>query len=259
MNMSISLLKVNHKFWTAKLQTIKYLSVIYCLERLEISHFRLLRRISNNCVSPQFCHRIVFQKWILDQVVFLLPFIYTDVFSSQWQHRYRLALDIVRNQHFKAKYLSDKYVFDRYRIHCRFIYWTIRTAEMHITWGVSSFGDKETEMYFRSLLGSKRLCTGKYLIVWNGSYWIEVSTKVHSELLNFSTTDINGRANLLPVAETGIYRLRLHTRSYFYNKGLDTFWPIWDSTFNISNPFLENHIPVTFSQFGFTTYRGSSF
>ncbi|KAI9602291.1 hypothetical protein H4Q26_001578 [Puccinia striiformis f. sp. tritici PST-130] len=72
-------------------------------------------------------------------------------------------------------------------------------------------------------------------------------------LIANGTTDIDGRCNtLLPAnsrPEIGIYK--------FIKKGIVSFYPFVEITFEIKDPTEHYHIPLLLSPYAFSTYRGS--
>ena len=69
------------------------------------------------------------------------------------------------------------------------------------------------------------------------------------------STDADGRvADLAEVADTGIYKLMFDTASHF---GPDTFYPVIEIVFLVTDRAGHYHVPLLLSPFGYTTYRGS--
>lgn len=79
--------------------------------------------------------------------------------------------------------------------------------------------------------------------------WKEVSTK---------TTKESGRINdFLPGHNNqGVYRFTFYTKPYFNNKDEKSFYPFIQVVFEITGD-KHYHVPITLSQFGYSTYRGS--
>ncbi|MCQ0112749.1 hydroxyisourate hydrolase [Zhouia amylolytica] len=78
-------------------------------------------------------------------------------------------------------------------------------------------------------------------------------------LVKTSKTDENGRiSNFLPTSQNneGVYKLIFHTKPYFKNKGVNSFYPYIEIPFEI-NDQSHYHVPITVSPFGYSTYRGS--
>jgi 5-hydroxyisourate hydrolase len=74
------------------------------------------------------------------------------------------------------------------------------------------------------------------------------------------TTDENGRiGDLLPAdpIPTGRYRITFKTAPYFTGQGVDYFYPRVTIEFEVSDPAAHYHVPLVFSPFGYSTYRGS--
>ena len=81
------------------------------------------------------------------------------------------------------------------------------------------------------------------------------------KLLNTEKTGENGRiSNFLPnegeIDNDGTYKLIFETTPYFYNQGLETFYPYIEVNFNIKGN-NHYHVPITLSPYGYSTYRGS--
>lgn len=74
-------------------------------------------------------------------------------------------------------------------------------------------------------------------------------------------TDIEGRINdLLSPHEAflpGHYRLRFETGPYFLLHGIECFFPQVTVSFVVKDPTQHYHVPLLFSPFGYSTYRGS--
>ncbi len=74
------------------------------------------------------------------------------------------------------------------------------------------------------------------------------------KLLGEGKTDKDGRAALGPARlEAGTYRLNFDVGS----GNPQSFYPEITVTFRISEPALHLHLPILWSPFAFTTYRGS--
>lgn len=60
----------------------------------------------------------------------------------------------------------------------------------------------------------------------------------------------------------GYYQLKFYIREYFIDRNQDTFWPIITVEFEVNQKDIDNnrhfHVPYLFSNYGLTTYRGSS-
>lgn len=73
-------------------------------------------------------------------------------------------------------------------------------------------------------------------------------------------TDQNGRiSDFLPVGvadEAGIYKLTFFVKPYFEQQNLPTFYPFIEVVFEIKADG-HYHVPITLSQFGYSTYRGN--
>jgi 5-hydroxyisourate hydrolase len=74
-------------------------------------------------------------------------------------------------------------------------------------------------------------------------------------------TDADGRLRTLipdgvrPQATT--HRLTFSVGDYFAGRGVTTFFPTVEITFEITAPAEHHHVPLLVSPFGYSTYRGS--
>ena len=79
--------------------------------------------------------------------------------------------------------------------------------------------------------------------------------------LGKGVTDADGRCRTLlrdgERASAGVYRLHFAVRSYFVDRGIETFFPSVEITFEITAPAEHHHVPLLLSPFGYSTYRGS--
>src|SRR5262245_33194966 len=75
------------------------------------------------------------------------------------------------------------------------------------------------------------------------------------------TTDGDGRVKDLIAAGTkvsaGRYRLTFDTAEYARARGVPTFYPEVQITFEIRDADQHYHVPMLLSPFGYSTYRGS--
>jgi 5-hydroxyisourate hydrolase len=74
------------------------------------------------------------------------------------------------------------------------------------------------------------------------------------------TTDADGRVkdlHLGPQVPKGVYRITFATRQYAHGKGLPTFYPEVQVMFEVGDPMQNYHVPLLFSPYGYSTYRGS--
>ena len=100
------------------------------------------------------------------------------------------------------------------------------------------------------------------------------------DLIGHGITDENGRIagnndspwyiinnNINDNAQIGYYQLKFYILDYFdkqsnSNSNQNTFWPIITIQFTVTRKDIENkrhfHVPCLVSNYGFTTYRGSS-
>jgi 5-hydroxyisourate hydrolase len=74
------------------------------------------------------------------------------------------------------------------------------------------------------------------------------------------TTDDDGRLRTLTQSgqvSAGVYRIRFHTGAYFAAHGRDSFFPVVEIQFTVSDGAQHYHVPLLLSPFGYSTYRGS--
>ncbi|KAI9606350.1 hypothetical protein KEM48_001893 [Puccinia striiformis f. sp. tritici PST-130] len=80
-------------------------------------------------------------------------------------------------------------------------------------------------------------------------------------LIANGTTDIDGRCNtLLPAnsrPEIGIYKVTFFSNEFYQKRGIVSFYPFVEITFEIKDPTEHYHIPLLLSPYAFSTYRGS--
>ena len=85
----------------------------------------------------------------------------------------------------------------------------------------------------------------------SGSGWERVTER---------TTDDDGRVrdlHLGPQIPKGVYRITFATRNYFHSKGAPTFYPEVQVMFEVGDSTQNYHVPLLFSPYGYSTYRGS--
>ncbi|GAA3353326.1 hydroxyisourate hydrolase [Saccharopolyspora gregorii] len=72
-------------------------------------------------------------------------------------------------------------------------------------------------------------------------------------------TDDDGRIGSLGPDELapGDYRLTFDTGAYFAARGTESFYPLVQITFRITDPAQHHHVPLLLSPFAYSTYRGS--
>lgn len=72
-------------------------------------------------------------------------------------------------------------------------------------------------------------------------------------------TDADGRVKVLgpESLQSGVYRLRFDTGSYFAGISQDTFFPEVSLTFTVDSGQPHYHVPLLLSPFAYSTYRGS--
>ena len=99
------------------------------------------------------------------------------------------------------------------------------------------------------------------------------------EFIAEGTTDINGRISgnhespwiisdankrkcVYGVPQSGYYQLKFYIREYFMKQNQETFWPIISVEFEVTQTDIDSnrhfHVPYLVSNYGLTTYRGSS-
>jgi 5-hydroxyisourate hydrolase len=79
--------------------------------------------------------------------------------------------------------------------------------------------------------------------------------------LSSNITDSNGRISKTFLSRTqkhgpGVYKLTFFTGDYFKANKMDSFYPQIEVIFNITDQ-THYHVPITLSNFGYSTYRGS--
>jgi len=81
-----------------------------------------------------------------------------------------------------------------------------------------------------------------------------------TELARGLTNEEGRCSTLLPAGsriEAGVYRLRFATAEYFRSRGVATFYPEVQVTFQIDEAPGHYHVPLLLSPYGYSTYRGS--
>ncbi len=79
------------------------------------------------------------------------------------------------------------------------------------------------------------------------------------ELWSETSTDVDGRARLLPAVEDfemGHYRLTFEVGAYFDSIQTTAFYPTIQIVFAVRDA-RPHHVPLLLSPFGYSTYRGS--
>lgn len=80
-------------------------------------------------------------------------------------------------------------------------------------------------------------------------------------LIANGTTDHDGRCNtLLPGGsrpEIGIYKVTFFSNEFYQKRGIVSFYPFVEITFEVKDPTEHYHIPLLLSPYSFSTYRGS--
>lgn len=84
----------------------------------------------------------------------------------------------------------------------------------------------------------------------DGDGWVGIGT---------GFTDADGRVKELGPdrLESGAYRLRFDTGTYFAGIDMDTFFPEVVLTFLVDAEQEHYHVPLLLSPFAYSTYRGS--
>jgi 5-hydroxyisourate hydrolase len=93
---------------------------------------------------------------------------------------------------------------------------------------------------------------------------VVVEKHIHEEgwaELARGTTNADGRITDLlspePGLESGVYRLRFGTGTYFASHGLRGFYPEVHVLVNLDDSAAHYHIPLLLSPYGYSTYRGT--
>lgn len=88
---------------------------------------------------------------------------------------------------------------------------------------------------------------------------LEAVTESGVRKLADGVTDSDGRVGQLGPdrLDAGDYRLNFDTGAYFARSDTDTFYPLVQITFRISDPEQHYHVPCLLSPFAYSTYRGS--
>ena len=80
------------------------------------------------------------------------------------------------------------------------------------------------------------------------------------ESIALGTTNNDGRISDLLAKDhklaPGNYKLLFHTADYFNHKGIKTFYPFVEITFETTDQ-EHYHVPLLLNPFGYSTYRGS--
>jgi 5-hydroxyisourate hydrolase len=80
------------------------------------------------------------------------------------------------------------------------------------------------------------------------------------EVLGRGTTNADGRCPELTdavVLDVGRYRLRFETGAWFARTGTETFYPVVEVLFEVTDASAHHHVPLLLSPFAYSTYRGS--
>jgi len=92
---------------------------------------------------------------------------------------------------------------------------------------------------------------------------IRLSRLENSEWITVGSARTNNEGRCLDlcpeggVLAEGSYCMRFSTETYFENNNHPVFYPYIDIVFNIGTGDGHYHIPLLFSPFGYSTYRGS--
>ncbi|KAI8461338.1 hypothetical protein BY996DRAFT_4573662, partial [Phakopsora pachyrhizi] len=80
-------------------------------------------------------------------------------------------------------------------------------------------------------------------------------------LIAKGTTDGDGRCNGLLTAgsrpDIGVYKVTFFSNEFYQKRGIVSFYPFIEITFEIKDPSEHYHIPLLLSPYAFSTYRGS--
>uniref|UniRef100_A0A1I8AAG0 5-hydroxyisourate hydrolase n=1 Tax=Steinernema glaseri TaxID=37863 RepID=A0A1I8AAG0_9BILA len=79
------------------------------------------------------------------------------------------------------------------------------------------------------------------------------------KVIGNTSTDAAGRIdNIHPgiPLEAGVYKIRFETKEYFSKSHQDTFFPFVEVPFEIKDATQHYHVPITLSNFGYSTYKG---
>jgi len=80
-------------------------------------------------------------------------------------------------------------------------------------------------------------------------------------LLSQNMTDNDGRCTNLMQAgsrlDIGIYKITFFSAEYFTKRGITSFYPFVEVTFEVKDDTQHYHIPLLLAPFSYSTYRGS--
>jgi 5-hydroxyisourate hydrolase len=77
------------------------------------------------------------------------------------------------------------------------------------------------------------------------------------EVVASAVTDSDGRVRDLGELGAGVHRIAFETGAYFAARGVPTFYPSVEVTFEVTDPAEHHHVPLLLSPFAYSTYRGS--
>ncbi len=80
-----------------------------------------------------------------------------------------------------------------------------------------------------------------------------------AETIARGTTDGDGRISdwFAGPLQAGHYRLCFHTGSWFMAQGRESFFPVVNLDFRVTDEQSHYHVPLLLNQWGYSTYRGS--
>ncbi|KAL3101970.1 hypothetical protein niasHS_003379 [Heterodera schachtii] len=79
------------------------------------------------------------------------------------------------------------------------------------------------------------------------------------ELWGQTETNEQGRIAIVHPGKAlseGIFKLHFRTKEYFEGQKRNTFYPFIEIVFQIDDPTAHYHVPITLSNFGYSTYKG---
>ena len=90
------------------------------------------------------------------------------------------------------------------------------------------------------------------LHAWGAGEWSTIAR---------AKTDADGRVREFASAQHairgGTYRMVFLTAPYFAERGVESFYPSVQITFEITDEGRHYHVPLLLAPFGYSTYRGS--
>ena len=85
-------------------------------------------------------------------------------------------------------------------------------------------------------------------------------TDINGRISDWITLDANKEKYIYGSPQIGYYQLKFYIREYFLRQKQETFWPIISVEFEVIQKDINRHfhVPYLVSNYGLTTYRGSS-